>query len=485
MIVVKVRAKIVSDNTGVVNELPVLLTDEGDIRPLTRYLIKKQTQGSSLATIDKIIKSVALLLEYMSANADSFDDVEDLFSGFTSRLYSGTVGVDGEDPSGLYWLPVSKSVASARIRYLTEFSDDMADNYGAKKMNPMRKASGHEERLQYAAWYRRNQNDFLGHLPSGINITAKKIRNITGRRAPQGRNDDSIPFPSRDFNRFLNEGFSGARDIRGALRDKLIVLLMHGAGLRVSEAIIPWVSDVGIDPRGDGKSLVRIYCEQEGIAPDGWSGRNNSKARASYLAENYGRIPRVEMHGTQHVGMKSRIVDHADNYLQVHWFPSILGVVFQSLWEEYLGYRAAIDANHPYAFVCFTKREYGQPYTLGAFSQNYAAALKRIGLKKLKANGYGQHGHRHSYGRRLVQGKLSPIMIKKCLHHKSIESQVAYTTPSFDTMTKALTHASQELAKVKDQQEVPEWADLISSGSDDIYPSGMLSGPAPKFSYNR
>ena len=44
-------------------------------------------------------------------------------------------------------------------------------------------------------------------------------------------------FQKKHWEPFFKDGIGGAKDPRVALRDKLILLLMHGAGLRESEAL--------------------------------------------------------------------------------------------------------------------------------------------------------------------------------------------------------------------------------------------------------
>ncbi|WP_182038914.1 hypothetical protein [Vibrio alginolyticus] len=41
------------------------------------------------------------------------------------------------------------------------------------------------------------------------------------------------------------------------------------------------------------------------------------KVRATIVEDNTG-IPRQRMKGTAHLGWKNRVVDHKDNYIQVH-----------------------------------------------------------------------------------------------------------------------------------------------------------------------
>ena len=182
------------------------------------------------------------------------------------------------------------------------------------------------------------------------------------------------------------------------------------------------------------------------------------------------------MSGTMHVGNKSKVADHADRYLSVHWFPRFYGQVFLQLWNSYLRCRAVLKTDHPYAFVSFTSRDLGNPYTINAFGSNYTTGLKRIGLKRCKAMGFGPHGHRHSYGRRLVEGGADALVIRKCLHHSSLESQVPYTTPSFKVISDALQAASVQLSQSQTEPPAEDWEDYLRYGFEDIDPFGYFSG---------
>ncbi|MCQ8200665.1 site-specific integrase, partial [Vibrio parahaemolyticus] len=65
----------------------------------------------------------------------------------------------------------------------------------------------------------------------------------------------------------------------------------------------------------------------------------------------------------------------------------------------------------------------GTPYTMNAVPDNYANGLKRIGLEPSTAEGKDPHGHRHNYGRRFERSGLTPLVIRRCMHHTSLDSQ--------------------------------------------------------------
>ena len=446
MIATKVIAEIVQDNSGVATAIPVILTEQGVLKSVTDYVLSLQLNGFSLSTINKHIQSIILLIEFMDANDSMFETPEEMFTVFVRRLYSGTVSQNGLDYSLLYWMPASVGTVAKHISHLSSFTNWVSDKNLGKEVNPLRTATTHEERIQYAAWFRRNQNDFLGHIKDkSINNTVKRARSIKGRTPLARTEDDAVAFPTSKFETFYLNGMGGAKDPRVVLRDKLILLLLHGAGFRRSEALLLWVTDVFEDSSNADLAVVRIFNELEGVAPNEWKTRRGKNSRKAYLKENYARTPRQEMLNTQHLGWKSKVVDHRDGYLQGYFFPQEFARVFMSLWRQYLIYRASVNCHHPYAFISFDSRHLGNPYTYNAFNQNYASGLSRIGLAPNKAEGLSPHGHRHNYGRRLTASKIDPLIRKKCLHHKSLNSQLVYTLPSSTRVSEALDQASLQL----------------------------------------
>lgn len=431
MQVVKVIAKVLNDNSGICTEIPVLLDQNKEpIKPLVEYALKLKRDGKSPSTINNYINATQLLLEYMAANMSGFHSPQALFENFSSRLYTGTIGENGLDPSGLYWLPCSKQVARLHINALTKITNWLADKHGAISLNPLVEADSLTQRLNYAAWFRRNQHNFLGHIKDKhVNTTVRYALNIKGKRPLGKQSQNAIEFPERYFKAFYFGGLGGAVDRRVVLRDQLILLLMHGGGLRESETLHLWIEDVFIDPFNPNSVKVRIYHPEDGKAPHNWRGRSGKTTRAAYLKEKYALRSRNDLMGKKYVGWKTRETDSKDEYLEVHWFPNIFGEVFAKLWQDYIRFLTGIERNHPYAFVSFHREHIGNPYTLNAFHYNYCKGLKRIGLKPCKSDGLSPHSHRHSYGRRLRRAGVSEIVIKKCLHHSSLESQLVYTTP--------------------------------------------------------
>lgn len=485
MQIVKINAKVVQDDSGVFTEVPVLLNENQKVlKPLMEYVLKLKRNGKSQSTINNYVKATKLLLEYMAANESGFRNPRSLFENFSSRLYTGTIGDDGLDPSGLYWLPCSKQVAQSHICALSKITDWLTENHGAISMNPLVEADSLTQRLNYASWFRKNQHDFLGHIKDKhINSTVRYARSIQGKRPLGKRNQDAIEFPEHHFRALYFNGLGGAVDHRVALRDQLILLLMHGGGLRESETLHLWLEDVLIDPLNPNSVKVHIYHPEDGKAPNNWRGRSGKATRAAYLKEKYALSPRNDLIGKKRVGWKSTTTDNKDNYLEVHWFPTVFGEIFAKLWQDYTRILTGIERNHPYAFICFHRNHMGNPYTLNAFHDSYRQGLKRIGLKPSKADGLSPHSHRHSYGRRLRRAGVQQIIIKKCLHHASLESQLIYTTLTAKEVTISLNAATAKLLNPIDLAEqigTPSWEVLTEHGFGDIDPNKLHTGKNSK-----
>lgn len=347
--IVKVQAQVKTDNSGLMLELPVLITEHGVFEPLLDYIVS-QSHIKSLPWMNRVVFSCQLLLEYMEANRDLFSSPSLLFQTFVQRLSLGTIGKDGTDPSSLYWLPRSASNVNQLLSALNGLTDWLAKERSTQSLNPFEQASSHQERLNYAAWFKRNQYNFLGHIKSNpLPEVVKQVRKVRGKKDVLKVDGDAISFPEHLFKSFFIDGIGRARDPRVAIRDQLILLLMHGTGVRESDALHLWVDDVFHDPDNLDSVIIRLYHPEDGKAPNHWVGRKRQSTRAAYLAENYHLVPRNRLSGTARVGWKTKVVDHDDNYIQLHWFPSYYGEIFAHLWRQYLLYLLPLERNHPYA----------------------------------------------------------------------------------------------------------------------------------------
>lgn len=467
----RVQSKTVLDNTGNVIEIPVLLIEkDGEINPLWslhRYLLKHRTK--SISWQNKLIQAVGLLLDFMEANYNCFSDPRDLFESFTDTVYAGTFNEDGNDPSGLYWLPKRTKTARQLLMVLSEFSDWMHKEFGSIPLNPWREATTYEERLNWAALINKSNRSFLGHLsdPDKMADVAKKARNVIQRRIPTGDHGNVKAFPEDKIHDLLWKGFMTSERETNLLkkynwRDIAITILLHGGGLRESEPFHLWVDDVLPDPFDPQLALIRVYHPIDGMPPKDFKtpdGRFIS-TREAYLRIKYGLRPRNQMRGIRHAGWKNpKMSDTQQNYMQVHWFPRAWGYLFMQVWKLYMAQRILekIPDTHPFLFISFKEEQRGDMYTMASFRDSHERAVLKIGLTVGKMLGTTEHGHRHAYGQRVSQVVGDRRIIQSGLHHKSDESQNVYTEPTIDRVTKELTKASQAL---DNGQQLPMVVDL-------------------------
>jgi hypothetical protein len=491
MAFVQTHARVIADETGAVAEIPILLTDHGPLEALVNYLLWRR-QDRSIAWMRKVVQAVSLLLTYMKANAACFEQLEQIFHSFARRLYSGTTGEDGLDPSGLYWRPMQRGTASMLLGCLSDFSDWLVEHHGTQPLNPPRTASRFDEMLAMAAWEHKRSRAFLGHTWSAA--PEGRRRHTLVRRSPKLADDqEAVPFPEKHFTDLLLHGFmrrggGGHSDpaLRLNLRDCLITLLMHGAGFRLSECFHLWVHDVAIDPNDPSAALVRIHHPTDGHAPDDWRDERGDSIRgnrAAYLAGRYALRPRNELLDIRGAGWKDPLLD-GKYFMQAYWLPTDLGRLFLHLWTLYLRQIVHIKRHHPYAFVVQEGQSIGDLYSIASYKQAHARAVQRIGLIPTRNQGATPHARRHAYGRRLMRAGIDPILRRKALHHKSLASQAVYTAPNPADVTKALNSAQAALDRhVADGRVVkPEFdmARLLAFGFEDVDRGGLMSGAIPK-----
>lgn len=461
---VQVSSKTYRDNTGRSIDFPTLLVEyNGDtmlFEQLHRYQIKNRSKSRTWHK--KLVQAVGLLLDYMEANQEYYSSPKEFFDTFTESVYSGTINEEGLDPSGLYWLHKRVETANMLLSALNGFSDWLYEEYGAVQLNPWRKATRYEERLNWMAQINKSHNSFLGHLKDVHEIaeTAKLARNVVRRRNPHSTKGDTKAFSENAIHNLLWEGFKNTRknvelDLvdRYNWRDIAITILMHGGGLRHSEVFHLWIQDVFPDPEDSNLAVVRIYHPSEGKAPQDFKNPTTGKYitdRESYLLLKYGLLPR-NMYSAQDkrfAGWKEpRLDNDEDKYMHVYWFSKEWGYNFMYAWKMYLAKRLrdGIKETHPFAFVSHSPKTLGEMMPLRTQRESHEKAVEKIGLTVGKKDGTTPHGHRHAYGQRLKNAEISRLIIQISMHHKSEKSQDVYTEPTVADVTAALNNATASL----------------------------------------
>ncbi|QQX57453.1 gamma-mobile-trio recombinase GmtY [Pseudomonas chlororaphis] len=442
---VTVKARIYTDATGVYTELPVLLGPAGVLESLLDYCLYRN-HDRSLAWMTKVTRSVRMFLEYLQTNPAESNTYQ-LFQNFAQRLYTGTFErLKGLDPSGLCWPPRSPQDASHIITHLTDFFDWLGEmRPEALQVNPRYAGDAFDRQIDETAYQYRRSKAFLGHTWETNASSVETGHRIRGRRLPKIESGEPPAFPEERFEELMERGFCSAG--RYDYRCMLITLLLHGGGFRESEPFHLYISDVFPDPGNTRQAKVFIHHPSHGAAPADWRderGRPRKGNRAEYLGHKFGLVPRTEVMDRRHAGWKGGTHD-ASYYKQVYWFLPEYGEWFLHIWHLYLEQVAHFERDHPFAFINLHREPKGGMYTLTQYNKAHAAACKRIGLPVGKALGTTPHGHRHAYGRRLCNAGIDKSLIRRFMHHASLESQEIYTRVTTQETLAALEKAAERL----------------------------------------
>lgn len=451
---VTIKARVYTDSSGVYNEIPALLTPCGVLTPLLDYCLSHD-HDRSLNWMSKVNRSVCLFLDFLQSNPNERDTYR-LFQNFAQRLYTGTCAREtGLDPSGLCWAPRSGHDSAHIITHLTDFFDWLSEIRPTTAMLNPRYTGGYYDRMaDEAAYQYRRDSAFLGHtwaVNASTNVPGHRTR---AQNLPKFNNSEPPAFPDEHFMDLLWKGFKVGDTYD--YRNMLITLLLHGAGFRESEPFHLYIGDVQADPTSPQQALVRIHHPTHGIAPSDWldaRGKPRKGNRATYLAEKFHLVPRTKRLDRRGAGWKGGMHD-GRYYKQAYWFPPEFGEIFLTIWHRYLKDVALIDRDHPFAFINLRRAPLGEQYSLAQFLKAHQRACGRIGLSVSKALGTTPHGHRHSYGRRLKNAGVDKMLIRRFMHHASIESQEVYTQATTKEAISALEEAAIRLRASTNFQSV-------------------------------
>ncbi len=459
MSVIKLKMGVVDNINRQIVDIPVLIDENGQpFLALIKYCMEVFV-GSSIriSSIKQAVYGVKLYLDFAYANRDQCQNSQELFKRFFYSLDKGTIDDEGFDPTGLYWYGWSENTKTIYTQAVSYFSDWLHENYGNELLNPLVRADYRTQVILYYAYYYKQKNNILSHIDSEQNKDKNNYtRALRTHKSVRKESGDEQQFPLHLFIKLMKYGFKNVRDLRAALRDKLILLLMHGTGLRESEALHLWAIDVDMMTR-----TVKIFHPQMGEAPNRWKSKFSQKFdREQYLKEVYSLKPRTVLNNNQNLGWKSKVVD-SQGALPLLWYSQEIKNLFFKLWEVYLLEIASLKLNHPYAFINFNKKDFGEPYTLSSFNKNYEVAMAKIDTEVSKSLGTSTHGHRHNYAMTLKRMGVNPRIIQRALHHSSIDSQITYTSESQAKALKSFSEIEQELNKHKNPHEDISWDELL------------------------
>lgn len=416
--VIKRRVSFKARQSGASFLFLAIFTENGLLLSHLRYLYANRSKSQSW--LERNAFAVELLLKFIERQVSNFSSATDLLRAFVEALQFGTIQ-DGQDKSDLFWSPRRNEDVNVLLRHITDYCDYLDTIHGTElpKLNPLRKATHAEERLQWCAYYRRHSRSFLNHLAKPSTHQFSLTRKIRGPERHFVDVEAVYRFPEDRIEDLLLHGFvstSGESDYAS----QLIVMLMHFGGLRLSECFHIYTDDILIDPQS-GAAIISVYHPSDGKSPD-----ERFTNRREYLAHKYRLNPRNEYSRSHKLysGWKGPLLTNRNMSFDIMFYPASKAVEFTLLLQKYLSTKSASES--PFLFV----NSKGNTESKKNFNQKHSRAVKRIGLEPSKSLGTTPHAHRHSYGYRLSQGGFSQLDIQKAMHHKSPDSCLVYLKPS-------------------------------------------------------
>ncbi|MEQ1367667.1 gamma-mobile-trio recombinase GmtY [Acinetobacter schindleri] len=405
--------------------LPCILTETGIIISHLRYLAWYNSKSESWK--ERSCYALQLLLKYINA-VPNINSATQVLKAFTEALITGTINPsNNKDPLELYWRPRSVRDTNNLLFHITHYTDFLAlqDDHETKKVNPFRKATSYEERLNWCAYYHKHANVFLNHLTKK-DLSQQQVRLIGSFNEDLIDFEYAVRFPEDQIERLLYLGFekNGEFDYKS----QAITMLMNYGGLRKSEIFHIYISDITLNPNEPKEALVRVYHPELGAAPD-----PHFKNRREYLLSKTSFKPRNNYLFTERLysGWKTPLLTSKLGYFEVVFNPPEKAKDFLVIWANYLKYqRVEPPKNNPHPFA-FTNT-LGEPETIKNFQRLHKNAVERIGLLCKKELGTTEHGHRHAYGFRARQAGLNQVEIQKAMHHKSPASCLVYIKPTLE-----------------------------------------------------
>lgn len=330
--------------------------------------------------------------------------------------------------SQLGWSSVGRKAAKKEVRHASEFSKYCAENFDAIQVNPTEKKLlgdlNISDQIQFFSKLEyRKKWDFLDHLTpttelgQGI-ITRFSVNPKTGRL---NQKKTMSHFPPDKVLKLIAATTN--------IRDKLAFILLFFGGLRESEILQLYVTDITTP---DGDTEVRIGHPE--FSTYEWEDQFRGKQvgnRQCFLEQRYGLAPRNKLGLTNphHAGWKGMMYAKKDRYLEAefYWLIPEMGRYFSKLHRIYLHqHRTGIPDNHPYYFINMFGDSYGTATKISNFTKSFYRAAERIGLSS-KDQGVNPHGARHFYGYFLASYLKIPIeRAQLMLRHASITSTEVY-----------------------------------------------------------
>jgi len=398
---------------------------------------------------------------------------------FDNALLMGTIDIKtGLDPTKLYWPPnsiaVAKRMCSAIIEFIRYLHDEGITSSTFLKMNHSTIPNNEPATLKFLTMaIIIKKQSFLGHL-TNVSKQAKKLQDKAHNAIVQHSNstvttwseEEAYRFPADLVAPLLKYGFildekSEVPHEQEDLTAKMITLLLFFSGMRKSEPMHLWFNDVLPDYSASG--LCHVHLRHPSDAPTYIAGED--KLRSQYLAER-GLLPRDKGTTKSYKANWKDLSTDKSLTAPVFFIHSNAQYLFNHMYIYYLNqYRPRLveinrnlgKPDHPFLFVSSgvdqaTGENYqGSPYSMAAYEKAFKRALDRVekALNIVIPRGWKfgtvPHGARHFFGGMLADIGIKPKILQKCLRHRSIVSQGAYTAPTFKGIQQSLNDAKSRI----------------------------------------
>lgn len=338
---------------------------------------------------------------------------------------------------------VAPKTADQLIEAMGKFLDWFSDRHNKENPNPRI-----EEALSYgrllAECARRYKNDFLFHL---MPATKRSDTHTRRRRRVHRRIARSASYiSSKSPKTFLFDEFLTLAQFERDARNLLLWLLLGPGGLRLSECLHLFVSDISQDRRtGEARILLAdpVYGRVQSPTLD-----LLKLTRKRYLHENFSLVTRYELplNDIQYVGWKGmKYQDPINQTAGVTWLHPYFGQLFWKLHEEqYLTRRGSARPKHPWYFVNLAQN-IGEPLSASNSKGLFGDICTGLNLQ----SPHNVHSLRHMYVDTLVNTVgLTLAQAQILVRHISPDSTALYAEASADATRLALRALSPRLNTV-------------------------------------
>lgn len=428
--------------------LPLLILLDGDISFFAlAYLRNLLFFGKSPSTVLRTAKAIGLFYDYYTLEKKAVPLSDERLRLVLMQFYEARrFGC----PS-LGWRARKGNTVADEVRYVSGFSLFCAENFGHACVNPREEqflqAFADVNPLRQAArGHARKAYDLLYHLyPS-----TKEARGTgkSWRFTPEanGRPVGQISVKHFPVDRVLDFIVQTP-----SLRDRLCWLLMFFGGLRISELLHIYMTDITLSP----DETARVVLSDPRDATYDWTGTDGKRKRGSrsqFLSERYSMSSR-NLLGETHplrAGWKSMLYDDRTQMeAEVYWIDNCIGKIFWKMHCEYMrSLRFHVPDRHPFYFVNISGADFGAPLKLSNLEKRFARGAGRVGLRT-SLEGVNPQGARHFYGYYCANFlRLPKERVQRMLHHKSALSTEVYYNLDPAVIRQELSKAQ---SKIKDR----------------------------------